>query len=678
MKTARSPAKRITRPASHETSHTPGADGHRSFWLVAITAAACVAFSVTFKLNDADFWEHLLVGKVIWQLHTVPTTHMWSWPTFGTPEVLPSWGFRALIWPFWSGGGVLGIFLWRWISTLTIFALCYLTSRRLGARGLATFVVIAACALVYRHRSQVRPETLATLLLVIEVYLLELRRSGGPDRTPWIIPLAWTWANSHISYYLCFVLLAAYSLSWRAGRLESSQVAGRSSRRLLLVGLLAAVACFANPFGWRALGQPFEYFFLWRREPIYRTIAELHGIDWQFNARNGLAILMVLWPSLQLYRAARRSADLVEFLLWVFFTVITVLNQRFVGTWAVVAAVFLGRDLDWWVERTLQGRKVRAPWLVASAAAGLCVVLSLPEWRRAQMQPGIGIDPLSSPVAAGDFIERHEIRGRFFNHFELGGYLLWRFWPQKDRLPFMDIHQSGTPRERTAYVASMTEASIWQQATVAYGFDVAILRRVHAQGDRLLDFLDADSTWAMVFVDDVAAIYLRRTGKDSLLAQRLAFQVLPGGMTRLGLLGGAVARDSSLRGMFRMELVRAVSESRANSSAHSLLATLDLQSGRLEEARAHLYAGRLVDPLMPRYFARLATIDRAEERWAQALENFRRAKQEKELGDIDAYIAPLLERLNRPGEARRAYEAALRKDPTNEQLRAGLSRTSSH
>jgi len=56
---------------------------------------------------------------------------------------------------------------------------------------------------------------------------------------------------------------------------------------------------------------------------------------------------------------------------------------------------------------------------------------------------------------AGDFIARNGIRGRFFNHFELGGYLLWRFWPERDRLPFMDVHQAGTRRERSAYTQAL-------------------------------------------------------------------------------------------------------------------------------------------------------------------------------------------------------------------------------
>ena len=570
-------------------------------------AAACVLNSVTFKLNDPDFWQHLLVGKAIWQLHEIPRTHQWSWPTFGQPEVLPSWGFRALLWPFWAIGHVAGLFVWRWLTTLATFAIAWWTARRIGARGLLPFLVIVVCALVSRYRSQVRPETLAGVLLALQVFLLETRRQGGRDHTAWIVPIAVVWANVHISYYLALILLALYLAPWAHPR--------GPDRRLAMVGVVSLFACLLNPFGWTALIQPIQYFLVWRHEPIYQAIAELHGIDWAFHARDGLLLLMILWPLLQVWRAFTRGADAVEATLWALFTWLAVFNQRFTGTWAIFAAIFVSRDLSsvlpWPPLPQLR-------WAAAPATAALCVVLSLPEWSRRDIQPGIGIDPECSPVAACDFIERHDIRGRFFNHFELGGYLAWRFWPDRTRLPFMDIHQSGTRADRLVYEAVMSSQPTWVAAAQRYGFDVAILRRVHARGDNMLNFLDADSSFALVFVDDVAAIYVRRGGRLSAVVDSCCYDVLPGGMNRLAELGTTIDRTPGQRARFRQELERGIVESPACSSLLSLLATLDIQEGKLAAAREHLNRARAVDPLVPMYFERLALIDRAEGRHGES------------------------------------------------------------
>src|SRR6185503_10456816 len=585
--------KRAATPPAVDSLDPPG------LWLALASLTACLLISVTFKLNDPDFWEHLLVGKAIWELRSIPSTHLWSWPTYGQRQVLPSWMFCALLWPFWTAGKIFGLFVWRWLTTLGIFYVCLLTTRVLGARGLAPILVIAVCGLVFRFRSQVRPETLASLFLVLELYLLEARRHGNQDRTHWLIPLACLWINVHISYYLSLVLLLVYQLPWASPLAQRPAQRDQLRRKLAMTTVAAAAAVFVNPFGWRAVAEPFDYFFHWRHEPLYKSIAELHGIDWHFHFRDGLLPLMLLWPGLQLWRAMAKRGDAVEATLWGIFTALAWFNQRFVSTWSLIAAVFLSRDAAWLLDVILLRSRRISPRLLAATTSVLCFLLCVPEWSRPDIQPGVGLDPLSTPVSACDFLARNGIRGRMFNDFELGGYLLWRFWPERDRLPFMDIHQSGTPKIRLVYEAMLSNREVWERASRAFGFQVAIVKRMHARGENLLNFLDADSTWSLVFVDDVAAVYLLRSGSSREQADQLAFRVAPGGMERLAAVGAKVGRDTALSVRFRAELGRMARESIANSSSHSLLATLDMQDGRWESARSHLVQAHGVDPLVP-------------------------------------------------------------------------------
>ncbi len=546
-------------------------------------------------------------------------------------------------------------------------------ARRLGARGSLPLLAIVVCGLICRFRSQLRPESLASILLIAELLILETRRSGGRDRAWWIVPIACLWENVHISFYLCPLILLLYAIPEGLARRRPGRSGRAATRGLLPVLLVSIAACFVNPFGFRAVVQPFEYFFVWRHEPIFRTIAELHGIDWSFNARNGLIACMVLWPLLQLARWRARRGDPVEFLLWALVTSTALMSQRFTSTWAIVAAPFLGRDLAWWKERAWPKGLRLGPAVAPALVAVACVAVCIPEWSRREMQPGVGLDPLAAPDAACTFIEREGLRGRFFNHFELSGLMLWRFWPQQDRLPFMDIHQSGTARERLNYVACMSNEAAWRQMAEAYRFDVAILRRVHARGDRLLDFLDADSTWSMVFVDDVAAIYVRRGGPYAALVREQGYRVLPGGKAKLAALEGR--SDSTLRAVFRRELLRSAGESAASSTALSLLASLDLLEARPDSARVHLGAAHAIDPLLLYYHYRLAAAERAEGHLARAVELFQRARRSGEVAAVDAETAPLLERLGRRSEANQAYRRALRANPANAEIEAGIART---
>src|SRR5262249_9421160 len=119
----------------------------------AAVAAACALAANTSRIYDPDVWQHVGVGQVIWQTHAIPHTQLWTWPTHGSPDVLPSWLFRVALWPFWRVGGLWGFYAWRWLTTLLAFGLAWLAARRMGATGAAPLAVLVWCALLWRGRS---------------------------------------------------------------------------------------------------------------------------------------------------------------------------------------------------------------------------------------------------------------------------------------------------------------------------------------------------------------------------------------------------------------------------------------------------------------------------------------------------------------------------------------------
>jgi hypothetical protein len=323
---ARAPHGRAPRVAA---TRPPVPLTHPAMLLALAAVAATSLLLVTYALFEPDFWQHLLVGKVIWQTHAVPGTQIWSWPTYGVPEITPSWLFRALIWPIWAHGGLWGLFAWRWLVTLAAFGLAIGTARRMGSRGFAALGVLLLCVVSYRLRSQIRPETLVSVLIALQIWLLESRRQGGADRSVWLVAIAWVWANAHISYYLGFVILGAYLVdAWLKAR---SGGAGEKAavRKLLWVTLASGLVSFVNPFGWGALWQPVDYFLHLRNEPIFLDIKELKPYNWSDNLTNGGDLLMIGWPLLVLGRVFRRRADAVDVMLCVTFTALTLTSLRF-------------------------------------------------------------------------------------------------------------------------------------------------------------------------------------------------------------------------------------------------------------------------------------------------------------------------------------------------------------
>jgi hypothetical protein len=136
-------------------------------------------------------------------------------------------------------------------------------------------------------------------------------RPGGPlaklDPAWGIVPIALLWANAHISYYLGFVLRrgpTCWTTCSTAAR-AAGPVCWRSPSSA------AALASFANPFGWRALAQPLEYFTVWRTKPIYQSIGELaptiQYLD--MHVRDGLLAWLVVVVLAALVRWRTRGFD---------------------------------------------------------------------------------------------------------------------------------------------------------------------------------------------------------------------------------------------------------------------------------------------------------------------------------------------------------------------------------
>lgn len=586
---------------------------HPAWVAAALATAACIVTTVTFHLWDSDLWQHLAVGRELWRLGAIPREHLWSWPTYGTPEVLPSWLFRALLWPFAQAGSVWGLFAWRWLTTLLAFGLLLAAARRMGARGFPALVVAALCALPWAQRTQLRPETLVAPLLALQLWIHESRRApGGRDRSAWLPLIALVWANVHISYWIGLAVQLAYLLAAALGG-RGDEGPRRRWPWLAAVGLASCAASFANPFGWRALAQPFEYWLTWRHEPIYQVISELAPVDWAANRRNLLWLLVAGWPLLLVLRLLRRRLDVAETLLAALFLGLAASAQRFVGFLALAAVPFVARDLG-----ELLPRGPASPWVRAVLTAAFAVAGSLAEWRDPALIRGVGFDAREAPVGAADFIEREQVRGRGFNTFHLGGYLLWRFHPQRDRLPFMDIHQSGTREDRRLYALASTRDDAWRELDRRHGFDWVLLHRRRITDERWLDILDADSTFALVFLDDAAALWARRDGPLAALARRREYRWLAAGAARAERTGAAAA-DPARRPLLAGEVARVIAESRFHASGRLLEANLHLLEGRLEAAHRAVLAALAVDPDYPGANGRRAALALEAGRPAEAL-----------------------------------------------------------
>ena len=623
MKGRAARAKRAPAPAPVAPPRiTPVPLRHPAMIFLLLAGAAMLVISSSYQLYETDLWQHLAMGRTIWE-RGIPRVNLWTWPQFGEPYFLASWGFRALLWPLWEWGGIWALFAWRWGTTIAIFAVLLATARAMGARGFSAVLVLMWVSLDYRMRTDVRPETLGSLLLVAAIWLLERDRLGAARgrQSWWLVALAAVWANAHISYYLGFVALGFYALDALlvARRRDPSGDAGRARfARLLRIGLASAVVSLVNPFGWVALWQPFQFALFWRNDPLVRTIGELQPLPWRDALANG----MWIWPLLLSWRLLRRRLDVVEILACAYFTAVAMSSLRFVGTYALVAGPFMARDLH----ELVASRRWPVPRLPYAARAALTVaagvLLCVWDWIRIDLPLGIAMDRRTFPAGACDFIEAHGIRGRIVNNMSYGGYLAYRFGPDRGRLPFVSSQPEYTPKvDRDLYLSALRTEAGWRTFQAKHDIDLVVFEREQAMGDSLLDFLDRDPRFVMVFSDDAAELLIRRD-RFPAVADSFGYRLIPAGKAARFALGLAAQQDSGFRAAAVRELDRMIASSPMNGGASHIRGFFALMDGDFEGARRALERTVRLKPLVPVVHDLLGTIALTQGRWGDAIREY--------------------------------------------------------
>lgn len=478
-----------------------------SFLLLAI-ATLVTALVASYQVNDTDFWQHLTIGREIWRTHRIPLTHQWTWANPPLPDINYAWGFQALLWPFWAAAGATGMIVWKWWTALVPFALGLATARRLGASCVTAAPVAVLAAIAARDRMEPRPETLAAIFLGLFVWILEVRRHDGPDRT-WLLPVvSLAWANAHNTWFLGLAVLGVHAL---VGSLSRQRGAGR----LWLVLVACVAVSFVNPWGWRTLWQPFAFALQGRDQIMFRAIVELQPTWSTMRWQELEPVALLAWPLVAIVRFARGRRDPVELLLLVLFAALAWTARRFIGAYAIVMTPYVARGLGEWFNHS---REAAPSMRAALASAALCVALAIPTLVRPEAPLGFAINPHVEWPGLASYLEREAPAKRLFNHFELGGYLLWRQYP--GHKPFIDTHQTVPRRELldTYFYASVNEAS-WRKLDDEFQFDAVALDR-YIFCDSMVAFLDRDSRWARVHQDEGSILYLKRgQGFDAAIAR---------------------------------------------------------------------------------------------------------------------------------------------------------------
>jgi len=113
------------------------------------------------------------------------------------------------------------------------------------------------------------------------------------------------------------------------------------------------------------------------------------------------------------------------------------------------------------------------------------------------------------PVAAADWIERHEPAGNMYNPYQWGGYLIHRLYPR--HRVFMDgrVDMYGEEVFRD-WVALREARGDWEQIASRYGVKWGLAEA----GGALTEAVRSSANWEVVYEDRQAVVFARGEARE--------------------------------------------------------------------------------------------------------------------------------------------------------------------
>ncbi len=377
------------------------------------------------NVTDPDIWWHLKTGQYIAEHKSVPHTDPFSYTRAGEPWVTHEWLTELLLYELQRTTGWGGLIVTFAAVLAAAVLLLYLRCGRAPyVAGVATLCAAWATMPVWG----VRPQVLS--LLLTSLWLLILERS---DRNPrllwWTLPLTLLWVNLHAGFALGLALSALFLAGEWIERALGYSSLGYSSqsaahlRTAALILLLDLLIVPLNPNGLRMFSYPIEVL---RSPAMQNYIAEWaspnfhHAEYWPF-----LIIVLATFAALSW---SPREVRLRDLLLLVVSLYAALCSIRLMPLFVLIAVPLVCSRLGHWprsnsAQRAPATRALRNGAIVLAMAAFAAVHIT----RVIQNQPQS--EMLRFPARAVAFLQTRSPSSRIFNHYDWGGYLIWRLYP---------------------------------------------------------------------------------------------------------------------------------------------------------------------------------------------------------------------------------------------------------
>jgi hypothetical protein len=457
-------------------------------------------------VTDPDVWWHLRTGQLMLQNHNVFHTDPYSFTRLGQPWVNHEWLSEILIFGLYRvsgfGGLMVGFAAVIASTLLLVFVRC---SGRPYLAALMTLWGAVASAPAWG----VRPQMFSLLLASIFLLLLETS-SKGPSLLWWIPPLMLLWVNLHAGYPIGLVFVALYLLG---ETLEAAVFAGQwtpSAPRLKQLALVFAV-CVAlvpfNPNGFRIFSYPFETL----RSPAMQTFIQ----EWfspNFHDPLYFPLLLMLLALIAGLAFSPRRPRLRDLVLLVATVPAALRSMRHIPILVLILLPVLSDLAEGWLDRDGPSRVLHAGHnkpTTRIVRVNILVLVGVIVFAVVRVRQGVRnrteTEARHFPQAAVAFLAREHPSAPILNHYNFGGYFIWKLYPQYQVFTDgrADVYGDQFMND---FAAAYYFRDNWSLPLKQWGIRTLIL----PPDAPLITALRARPEWQQIYADSEAVILTKR------------------------------------------------------------------------------------------------------------------------------------------------------------------------
>lgn len=481
-------------------------------------------FFVTFiNLQTADLGRYVVNGREIlsgnWR--AVLTTNYYSYTHETYPFTNHHWFFGVLVYVIHQAFGFAGLSLLGVLAaTATVGVMLYWSYKRYGLLAAVTAVLVLLPLVT--SRQEIRPELISMLGIAVYFYVLE-KFVHSKQSAYWLwIPLILTqilWQNTHLFFVLGLFELFVF---WLYAVFTKNK---RATLHLGLLGAFSAVLALANPNGVAGALMPFTIF----TEYGYR-VAENQTILFMYQYFHAplqvyeiaLACVSAVVGIFVLVKVPKkqRSFTLLLAILFLVFGIAAFRVNRVASFWGIIGIPFVAAVANYIQKEIL---KKNASFFSSSLGqmttstigfVGILIAASTGLFMPLSANTGLGLMPGIN--GAAEFIKNQKLVGPIFNNYDIGGYLIYHFFPEKK--VFVDNRPEAYPVGffEDEYIAPQNSVEKWTALAEKEQINLIVFYR-HDLTEWAQKFMIdriADENWVPVYVDAYSLIFVKNIPKN--------------------------------------------------------------------------------------------------------------------------------------------------------------------